>query len=76
MNTVTLLFFFIVAAVYVLEPEFFRYLPEIVNIERQILGLNVRTYFLKRKIKRQLKRDIKRMKKDMEEFTKKKEGVK
>jgi len=76
MTIATLLLFFIIVAVYILEPVFFQHLPELVKIECKTLMLKIRNYSLKRRMRRQLTRDLKRMKKDMEEFTKRGEGVK
>ena len=76
MNLPTLLVFFVIASLYILEPNLFRFLPEAVTLAFKMAHLEVRRSYMKFKLKRQLDRDIKEMTKAMNEFTKKQKSVK
>jgi hypothetical protein len=71
MNLPTLFVFFVIAALYILEPNLFRLLPEAVTLVFKMAHLGMRREIMKFKLKRQLDKDIKEMTKSMEEFTKK-----
>ena len=72
----TLFVFSFLVGIYIVEPEMFRNLPEMVDLARKIISLEARRFFLKRKLKRQIDRDFRKMKKDMERFTKDRKSVK
>lgn len=76
MSIPTLFVFFIIVSIYILEPEAFRLLPEALNLGAKIWYIELRLYFMKRRLKRELLKSMKRMEKDREEFINKTRGIK
>jgi len=70
MNTTVILTVFIVGSIYVLEPNLFRFFPELTVLAWKYARLEYTRFFLKRKLRRELNLSLHRMKQEAEGFTK------
>ena len=64
----TYLLIFLIAAIHILEPEFFGLLPEWLTLWGKMLNLSIYRRLFLYKLKRQIKRDRKEFEKFIEEY--------